>query len=1128
MRRLIAVVAALVTALTVLTLGLAGPAAADITAPAEGAVLRSGGITISASGAGDGTLCATGSGPQTTLQLVDSGGTAVVDSVQGGTGAKSVTFDSRSFPNGSYVARAIERNRSGLIICSNSTKTTERKVKIDNFTELTITSAPTSAPQNTSISVSARLTDGNDGSNVADQPVTFSLSDGSSVNATTNANGVATATLTVNAGPRDATITASFADTSHWRGSTATSDITVTKNGSKTTLTPPGPVVFGQPTSLTATVAATNGSSTPTGSVQFTVDGANHGTPVSINGSGVATLGGVLLPAGSHTVGATYSGDDDHDPSTATTVTQVVDRASTSTILTSTGSPTVSGQAVTFTATVDVVAPGVGNPTGAVQFNVDGRPVGTAVPLDGDTAQLTVSNLSAGNHEVSATYNGDDNFAGSTSNTVTHGVDRADTTLSLSSSTPHAVAGEPLTFTAEVSVVAPGAGTPTGAVQFFVDGNELGGPVALSNGVATSPTAHLGAGDHVVTADYEGDARYAGASASIDQDVEAAQTATTVSAAPSPSAFGQRVTIRAEVTPQAPATGSPQGVVRFIVDGTTVGFVELVDGAAEYQVDTLSVGAHTFQARYVSEDPNFVTSLSQEVDHQVNKAATRTVVTSSGSPSVFGQPVTFTASVSVVAPGAGDPSGNITFTDGSTVLGTQPVSSATGGQASITVSDLSVAQHAVTATYTGDDSFTGSNGSVTQKVNRAQTSTVLTSSANPSASGQGVTFTATVSPVAPGAGDPTGTVRFTVNGAQLGGARPVVDGVATSPTFNSLTPGVYRIEAVYSGDGSFLASTGALDQGAAQEVVKGDVQVALTSDQPTSAYGQPITFTATVDAVPPANRRPTGVVQFWEGGVLLGATSLEPGEANQGVASFVSSTLSPGTHDVRAVYVGNFNYNGGTASTSQVVGVSATVTGVRSSANPITFGESVTLTAVVSEVAPTPGVPTGSVTFTRDGNVLGTAELVTVDGRREASITLDDLAAGTHDVTATYSGDATFAASGSTPYSQMVAKAPSNLQAKVIIRELGDNGGRVRATLHGVDGAPLAGETLVFDTTQNSPDRSTIHICTVTTDEDGYAECDATALLAAIVLDGGYDVHFAGNANYLPADDHETYFGEND
>ena len=113
--------------------------------------------------------------------------------------------------------------------------------------------------------------------------------------------------------------------------------------------------------------------------------------------------------------------------------------------------------------------------------------------------------------------------------------------------------------------------------------------------------------------------------------------------------------------------------------------------------------------------------------------------------------------------------------------------------------------------------------------------------------------------------------------------------------------------------------------------------------------------------------------------------------------------------------------------------------------------------------------------------------------------------------------------SESAPFTQVVQRAASGLEAQVIIRSVGDNGGRVRATLTGNNGAPLAGETLVFDTTQNT-DHQTIHICTVVTDANGYAECDATSEILATILDVGYDVRFAGNSNYLPAEDHQTYF----
>jgi hypothetical protein len=130
-------------------------------------------------------------------------------------------------------------------------------------------------------------------------------------------------------------------------------------------------------------------------------------------------------------------------------------------------------------------------------------------------------------------------------------------------------------------------------------------------------------------------------------------------------------------------------------------------------------------------------------------------------------------------------------------------------------------------------------------------------------------------------------------------------------------------------------------------------------------------------------------------------------------------------------------------------------------------------------------------------------------------------------VKATYSGDATFTSSTSPELGQVVQRAAPVLAAKVIIRQIGDNGGKVRATLHGVNGAPLAGETIVFDTTQQT-DHGVIHICTVTTDANGYAECDATTEILATILDVGYDAHFGGNANYLPADDHQTYFTSGD
>jgi hypothetical protein len=1126
-RRLSAAFTALLLALG-LTLVAAGPASATITSPANGAVLRDTETLSSSGGYDDSTFdhCSWfgGSGGDTRIQLINSGGTVVFEQFWNTGGARSVDVNTRSYPNGSYTVKDIitVRQNSGFLGagCKNVTRTSSVSASIDNFVTVSYSGA-TTAPRNTSIPVSATVVDGVSGSPVAGISVTFSLTGGGSVSANTNASGVANATLPVQGSARTATLSITAHGTSFWRGSSITRSFDVTRNATATTLAPTSAVVHGQPVSFSADVVGLTGTGTPTGTVQFTVDGHAFGSAVPLVGGSAATPPSTDLSTGPHTIGATYSGDSGFLGSSAPTRDQDVDQASTTTALEAAPSPTVSGQAVTFTATVAVVAPGAGAPTGGVQFDVDGTPYGTAVPLSGDTATLTISNLSTGNHAVEATYNGDTDFALSSSATVTHGVNKADADLALSTSDSSAVSGQPLTFTADVTAVGPGSGTPIGDVQFFVDGDALGDPVALSGGSATSPTAHLGVGSHAISADYAGDANFGGAGDDLTQEVSQSATTTSVSTGPNPSVFGQPVALSATVTPVAPGTGTPTGTVQFVIDGVASGApVALVDGeTAPYSVSTLSRGSHTIVAVYDG-DVEFSGSESDDLTQVVNKAATKVALESSSPTSVYGQPVTLTATVSVLAPGAGNPSGMVTFKDGTTVIDTVPVDSGTGEQASITTAALSVGQHAISATYSGDDSFLTSTGSTTQKVNRAQTSTLVTSSANPAQTGQGVKFTAQVSPVAPGAGLPTGTVVFTVNGATLGAPVQLVGGQATSSAFASLSPGTYTIRASYSGDGNFVGSAGLLDQGTGQNVAKGATATALVSGPNPAAYGDPVTFTATVGAVAPATGRPSGVVRFWEGSVLLGASSLAPaGGADSAQATFVSSTLSPGSHSVRAEYVGNFNFDGSTATTSQTIEDIGTVTGIESSANPSTYGQDVTLTAVVSAASTSTGSPTGTVTFTEGTTVLGTGTVATVGGRQEASLTVSGLSAGGHTVRAAYSGDATFAPSTSADYLQQVGRA-----APTIVAGQPDVNGEVTATLTGVDGAPLVGATVSF--WSHPSDDLGKHLCDAVTDADGVASCDETVVNVVLggSFDGGYDARFAGNDDYLPAEDYARQF----
>src|SRR5207302_380793 len=123
----------------------------------------------------------------------------------------------------------------------------------------------------------------------------------------------------------------------------------------------------------------------------------------------------------------------------------------------------------------------------------------------------------------------------------------------------------------------------------------------------------------------------------------------------------------------------------------------------------------------------------------------------------------FTATVTPVAPGAGTPTGTVTFKDGSTILTTVALSA---GKATFATSALTTAGpgHSITAVYNGSGDFnTSTSSAFTQTVIQADTTTKVTSSATPPAPRPSVPFTATVAPVAPGVGTPTGTVTFTLD-----------------------------------------------------------------------------------------------------------------------------------------------------------------------------------------------------------------------------------------------------------------------------------------------------------------------------------------------------------------------------
>jgi hypothetical protein len=301
------------------------------------------------------------------------------------------------------------------------------------------------------------------------------------------------------------------------------------------------------------------------------------------------------------------------------------------------------------------------------------------------------------------------------------------------------------------------------------------------------------------------DAESSVATRDLTLTVNKAGTATSLISSANPSFFGQTVTFTATVSATAPASGTPTGTMTFKDGSTTLGTATLTGGSATLATSALSVGSHSITASY-NGDTNFLVSSSAALSQTVNKAATAIALSSSLNPCGGGQTVTFTATVSPIAPGAGTPTGTVTFKDGSTTLGTSTLS---GGKASLTTSALSLGSHSITASYGGDANFSGGvSPTLVQVINKAATKTSLMSSLNPCGGSQAVTFTATVSPVAPGGGTPTGTVTFNDGSTTIGSA-PLSSGKARL-TVSKLSTGNHPITATYGGDANFLGSTSAV------------------------------------------------------------------------------------------------------------------------------------------------------------------------------------------------------------------------------------------------------------------------------------------------------------------------------
>jgi ELWxxDGT repeat protein len=751
------------------------------------------------------------------------------------------------------------------------------------------------------------------------------------------------------------TITAVYSGDGNFTVSTA-SPLTDTVNPAATSTTVrsvlPNPSVFGQLVTIVAAVAPVSpGAGTPTGAVTFLEDATVLGT-APLDGSGQATFTTSVLTTGMHAITASYEGDTDFVASTSVAMTQTVDPAGTTTTIVASPNPSLYGQLVTFTATVSASLPGVGTPVGTVTF-LEGATVLSTVPLDGSgQAAFTTSVLTAGPHAITASYSGGTDFFASTSDSVIQMVDPA-----------------PLIVTADNQTMVYGAELPTLTVHFagFVLG-DTAASLDIQPTVMTTATSASHVGSYTITADGASDSDYT--ITYVDGTLSVTTAALTITADNQTKVYGAAMPVLTysvsglvggdtlttpptllsaatdashvgRYTITASGAANPDYTIAY-ADGTlsvtpapltiaadnkekifggllpvlTVSYAGLVNGDTSANLAVLPtvsttatatspLGVYAITAAGAA-DPDYAISYVPGTLAVVKRGTTVSVVASSPNTSVFGQSMTFTALVSA-ASGLPTPVGKVVFYRDGRVVGRALLDAS--GRASISTSILAVGSHAITAAYRGNRLFQSSiSDGVTQTVIQTTTAMLLTASTAPALFGDLVTFTATVSAVAPGRGRPKGKVTFFDGSAILGTVNVNALGRATFRT-SALSSGGHAITASYSGNAKFLATDASLAEVVAQATT---ITTVVTSPLPT-VFGETVKFTAIVSAMYPAQTHsPTGSVTFSDGGALLGTIALD----SKGRATLSTSVLTAGVHAITATYGGGEDFAGSSGSVS--------------------------------------------------------------------------------------------------------------------------------------------------------------------------------------------------------------------
>lgn len=495
---------------------------------------------------------------------------------------------------------------------------------------------------------------------------------------------------------------------------------------------PASPLV-GQAASVSFTVSG--GYAGNDGLVSITsMDGASNPGPSC---TGLAASAGTcsltFSAAGTYTLSASYNagGEDTSDSAASDTLPGLVVQPAEGGLLVNLDDSTPDiGQSVLITASVNGID-GI-TPTGSITVTRGGAPV-CVITLPATTCSVSFDSL--GSTPLDFAYSGDANYA-ATSTQVPLTVSPAATTLSITGvSASSVLAGQ----SSVVSYTLSGGydGNTGTIVVTAVNGSSTvtcSGSVADGQCTLTLPVR----GSYTVSAVYNGDAADANDASSTATgpsiSVSRSPTVTVLTVSPASSGvFGDTVTLTAEVHRNATGVGQPQGPVTFLVDGASIGEVDLdPSGIAVFTTSTLPRGTRVLRAEYnLSND--YLQSFDEKSFVVTNKPVDLSIVSLSPSPSDPDESVTATISIAAAAGYSGTPTGTVAISTGSGGSTCNIALPAT----TCVLSFANPGSYTVTASYSGDADFEATSVTASHTVDPGVSDLVLSLAAD-YAAGSGV------------------------------------------------------------------------------------------------------------------------------------------------------------------------------------------------------------------------------------------------------------------------------------------------------------------------------------------------------------------------------------------------------